>query len=106
MISRGWTEMGCGRSKLTMWTQNFGGMTGKNLKTPDPLPPLRPEIMPEPDEGEAAQTGETKKGKNKGKGRVGDKPPPGPPPAPPPTDEPPKNPDSPPPSDPGMSSGG
>jgi uncharacterized protein YkwD len=91
MISRGWTEMGCGRSAKTMWTQKFGGMTGKGLKGPEGLPPLREEIAPEPDEGEPPAPDPTPPGKGKkGRGRVGDKPPPGPPP-----DEPPDRPEEP-----------
>jgi uncharacterized protein YkwD len=93
MISRGWTEMGCGRASKTMWTQKFGGMTGKGPRGPDALPPLRPEIAPEPDEGEPPPPDPTPPGKGKkGRGKVPDKPPPGPPP-----DEP---------DEPGMTEGG
>ncbi len=49
MVNRGWTEMGCGRSGPGHWTQNFGAMTGHGTKEPDPLPPPRADVAPEPE---------------------------------------------------------
>ncbi|MBL9086944.1 MAG: FHA domain-containing protein [Planctomycetia bacterium] len=59
MLGRGWTELGVGRASRTSdtasyWTQNFGAMGGKSLKTPDALPPIRPEVAPERDPEDAA----------------------------------------------------
>jgi uncharacterized protein YkwD len=56
MINKGWTEMGVGRSGGDHWTQNFGGMTGRSLHEPAPLPPPAPDVAPEP-EGEAVEPG-------------------------------------------------
>jgi uncharacterized protein YkwD len=53
MLSRGWTEMGAGRSGGSWWTQNFGAMTGKNLGEPSPLGEPEKDVAPEPDDFEA-----------------------------------------------------
>lgn len=59
MVNKGWTEMGCGRSGPGHWTQNFGAMTGHNTKEPDPLPPPRADVAPEPEgpDGMPAEAG-------------------------------------------------
>jgi uncharacterized protein YkwD len=53
MLGKGHTDMGVGRSSGpagTYWTQNFGSMSGKSLKAPDPLPPPRADVAPEKEE--------------------------------------------------------
>jgi|GEM_PF-1620314 len=63
MLGRGWTELGVGRSSRvadtsSYWTQNFGAMGGKSLKTPDALPPPRAEVASEADPEDAAAVAE------------------------------------------------
>jgi len=49
MLSRGWSEMGAGRSAPSHWTQLFGALGGRGLSDPDALPAPTPEVAPDPE---------------------------------------------------------
>ena len=91
MLGKGHTELGVGRCLHGgYWTQNFGAMTGRQLKDPEALPPPSPEVAPEVDPADPAAPdappGPTPTKGKKGKPKVPNKPPPDAPPETPPED--------------------
>lgn len=76
MLGRAWTELGVGRSSratdsASYWTQNFGAMGGKSLRTPDPLPAPRAAVAPEVDPEDAAAARDAAEGAAEGKDGAG-----------------------------------